>query len=390
MGHVVDRWTVPNPATGKRVKGPRHGQGKRWLARWPEADGRERSKAFAAKDAAVAHLADVDTAQRAGTYVRPSRVTFRAYADGWLAAQLHHRPGTATTARRRLTNHAYPAFGGVPIGQVTRADVQAMIVAASGDLAASTVRLLHVYVRAVFAAAAEDRLIRDSPCRRIRLPEVPPKSVDPLSVEQVRTLAGALVDVRDDGDGRRGRRLGHLQAMLLVGAATGLRPGELRAVTADRLVGDAVRVDRQLDRAGHGSVPVFGPLKTKASYRVVPLAPSTVKVLGEHVERYGPGPAGLVFCKPGGFVVDRKHLAYAWEVASAGMGLPPRTGWHDLRHHHASLLIGAGLSPRAVADRLGHADPSETLRTYAHLWPSDQQRILDAVEVSYGPGADQG
>ena len=57
---------------------------------------------------------------------------------------------------------------------------------------------------------------------------------------------------------------------------------------------------------------------------------------------------------------------------------------HELRHHHASLLIGAGSSPRAVADRLGHADPSETLRTYAALWPTDQGRILDAVEAAYG------
>lgn len=60
-----------------------------------------------------------------------------------------------------------------------------------------------------------------------------------------------------------------------------------------------------------------------------------------------------------------------------------------LRHHHASLLIGAGLSPRAVADRLGHKDVAETLNTYSHLWPSDQERALDAIEAVYG-GSDFG
>jgi integrase len=65
------------------------------------------------------------------------------------------------------------------------------------------------------------------------------------------------------------------------------------------------------------------------------------------------------------------------------MGLGQRSGWHDLRHHHASLLIAAGCSPRAVAERLGHADPSETLRTYSHLWPSDEARMLAAVEDAY-------
>jgi len=28
-----------------------------------------------------------------------------------------------------------------------------------------------------------------------------------------------------------------------------------------------------------------------------------------------------------------------------------------------------------VAHRLGHKDPTETLRTYAHLWPDDDERM---------------
>lgn len=58
-----------------------------------------------------------------------------------------------------------------------------------------------------------------------------------------------------------------------------------------------------------------------------------------------------------------------------------------LRHFHASLLISAGLSVTAVAERLGHADPAETLRTYAHLWPTDQERATAAIEASFGASA---
>ena len=39
---------------------------------------------------------------------------------------------------------------------------------------------------------------------------------------------------------------------------------------------------------------------------------------------------------------------------------------HDLRHFTATQLIGAGVDPRTVAGRLGHADPSVTLRVYSH------------------------
>jgi hypothetical protein len=61
------------------------------------------------------------------------------------------------------------------------------------------------------------------------------------------------------------------------------------------------------------------------------------------------------------------------------MNLRPRSGWHDLCHHHASLLIAAGLSPRAVADRLGHKDAAETLTVYAHLWVDDEDRAVEAT-----------
>jgi integrase len=40
---------------------------------------------------------------------------------------------------------------------------------------------------------------------------------------------------------------------------------------------------------------------------------------------------------------------------------------HDLRHFTATQLIGAGVDVRTVAGRLGHSDPSLTLRVYGHV-----------------------
>jgi integrase len=51
------------------------------------------------------------------------------------------------------------------------------------------------------------------------------------------------------------------------------------------------------------------------------------------------------------------------------------TGWHELRHYHASQLIAGGHVPVAVAHRPGHKDAPETLKTYAHLWPDDDTRV---------------
>jgi integrase len=44
----------------------------------------------------------------------------------------------------------------------------------------------------------------------------------------------------------------------------------------------------------------------------------------------------------------------------------PTVRLHDLRHFTATQLIGAGVDIRTVAGRLGHSDPSVTLRVYSH------------------------
>lgn len=56
---------------------------------------------------------------------------------------------------------------------------------------------------------------------------------------------------------------------------------------------------------------------------------------------------------------------------------------HDFRHSHASLLIEQGFSPLIVAQRLGHKDVVTTLKIYAHLYPSKQQKLADKLHDLY-------
>jgi integrase len=44
--------------------------------------------------------------------------------------------------------------------------------------------------------------------------------------------------------------------------------------------------------------------------------------------------------------------------------------FHDLRHTHATLALQAGVHPKVVSERLGHATVSITLDTYSHAIPA--------------------
>lgn len=53
---------------------------------------------------------------------------------------------------------------------------------------------------------------------------------------------------------------------------------------------------------------------------------------------------------------------------------------HDLRHTHATLLIQAGVNPKVVQERLGHADVTITLNTYTHVMPDMAKDAANKIE----------
>ena len=57
-----------------------------------------------------------------------------------------------------------------------------------------------------------------------------------------------------------------------------------------------------------------------------------------------------------------RHLKRSGITASGRLSL------HSLRHGFASLLISKGLNVVFVSRQLGHANPTITLGTYAHLF----------------------
>lgn len=67
----------------------------------------------------------------------------------------------------------------------------------------------------------------------------------------------------------------------------------------------------------------------------------------------------------------------------------PHARLHDLRHVHATMLLLAGVPVHVVADRLGHADPSITLRVYAHVIRQHAAGIADVFAAAVDPERDE-
>ncbi len=53
---------------------------------------------------------------------------------------------------------------------------------------------------------------------------------------------------------------------------------------------------------------------------------------------------------------------------------------YDLRHTCATLLLAAGVHPKIVSERLGHASITLTLDTYSVVLPTMQQEATSQIE----------
>jgi hypothetical protein len=115
--------------TTRTVPTARAGRGMRWRARYVDAEGRERTKAFRRKIDATQWLDGITAQFATGTYVKPEagQVTVAAVYASWSASQGHISPKTAATRRSAWTSRVEPPWGGVAVIDVKTAAVRAWV-----------------------------------------------------------------------------------------------------------------------------------------------------------------------------------------------------------------------------------------------------------------------
>lgn len=344
-----------------------------WRARYRDAAGREHTKQFARKVDAQRWLSETSQALLTGRYVEPQagRITLRDYAADWLSRQVH-RPTTADQMDGVVRRYIDPHLGHRQIAAIVPSDVQRWVKQLSLTLAPSTVGVAHRILSGILKSAVTDRRIVANPCAGTKLPKVNKPKVQPISEERL----GAIIANMPPRH----------QALVVVAAGTGLRQGEIFGLTVDRLDLEhrTVLVDRQLINL-NGGEPFFGPPKSQASVRVVPLPVVVTDALRAHLGTYPT--TSLVFTNAAGLPMRRSAFWTEWNRALKAAEVPA-VRFHELRHFYASLLIRHGESVKTVQARLGHASASETLDTYSHLWPDNDERTRDAVDGVLGNFAD--
>jgi len=270
-------------------------------------------------------------------------------------------------------------FANVPLSKLRRSHIEAWVRTMTSDgLAPSTIKTRLVNVRSVLRAAVRDRVIAQDPSDGVTGPRLRRRDAA-MSIpapDQVALLLAA-------SDGR-------YRAFLALSAFAGLRLGEAAGLQVRDVdfLRQQLKVARQVQRAPGGSIEVRAP--KYGSERVVYLPDALLSLLAAHIASYRPGddPTRWLFEATQGQPPHQNTVGHAWRQACRRGGVAGFT-LHDLRHFYASGLIANGCDVVTVQRALGHAKATTTLNTYAHLWPTAEDRTrAAATQLMSAAGAD--
>jgi integrase len=343
----------------------------RYQARYRAGDGRTHGArtTFATRREAEQYLAVVETDLLRGTWLDPTSGDIRldAYAPRWIRERpVELQPRTLEIYDGLLRKHIYPAFGETALCDVSSAAVRSWHASLRADgVGAVTVAKAYRLLKAIMATAVDDELIARNPCRLRNAGVERTPERKPPSLAEVEAIAAAIEP--------------RYRALVLLGAWSGLRWGELAGLSRqriDRLHGVVHVIDSMVQL--NGGKRFIGPPKSAAGRRTVAVPPHLWPEIEAHLASYvAADPTALVFTKASGVSLDRNNFHTMWRRATQKAGVPDYH-FHDLRHLAATLAAVSGATTRELMHRMGHSSSRAAL-IYQHATEDRDLAIAEAM-----------
>lgn len=362
--------------------------------KWPHAAAKSRDSISDALSTVLPAL----TSERAG---RPDARLLRTALRKYILLPEDRRPASPPKIAQavRWIETASLDLSDLNEARTVRLALDALALRLDGRAAApNTIARKRAVLHAVLECAVELDELPSNPLHKVKWK--PPKvteTLDPRVVVNPKQAEELLIAVTYVGKRGRGRRLMALFACMYYAAlrpaeAVGLRVQDchLPATGWGRITVDVSRPEVNVQWTDSGDAHEERGLKHRgaADVRPVPIPPSLVKILRQHIEEFGTGEDGRIFRSERGGVIASTAYTEVWQDARLLAFTPARVASplarrpYDLRHAAVSLWLNAGVSAPDVAERAGHG-VDVLLRVYAKCLDGHKeianQRIADAL-----------
>jgi integrase len=348
---------------------------------------RETKSGFATQKECQAAMNKLLVAVEQHNYSAPTKASVKDYLKKeWLpAVKATIRPSTYNSYVQHVDCHIVPHIGTVKLQKLSGSQVNALYAKLAetgrknGKSGLSPMTIHHVH--SCLHKACKDALRWGHISRNPLDAADPPrkkgdgtKEMRTWTKEQLKAFLEAMADER-------------LSPLWHTIAMTGMRRGEAIGLRWSDVDLEAGRLSVRRALIPSGREVIVSEPKTIKGRRVIALDPGTVEVLKAQAARQLDEQkewddawveTGLVFTLENGQALDPESVSRYIRQA-VKMSMLPSIRLHDLRHTHATLALQAGIHPKVVSERLGHATISITLDTYSHAIPALQEEAAALI-----------
>lgn len=322
--------------------------------------------------------------ENSGIVFEESNISLSDYLDFWYKEYvlLNCKYNTQESYRINIEKHIKPKLGVYKVKALTPAILQSFINKKyKENYSQNTLQVLkNILHRSLKSAVYPYKHIRENPMQYVSIPKTKTKTES----NKVKTITldefNQILNIFPQDSFQR--------IVLLIGFYTGMRRGEIIALTWDdiNLDNKTITVKHTLIKKKNGIFELSQP-KTESSCRTIFTGDTLIRLLKEHKLhqkkmklKYGEFyfDSNWVCTKENGQQVNTHTLDTI--VKQIRGALNNDFHFHCLRHTHATLLLENGANIKDIQNRLGHSQLSTTMDTYSHVTDKMKNETVDIFE----------
>lgn len=334
---------------------------RRYIVAFTDSERRQRTETLplgATLQDAVARKQEIGFRKKSGERIVRTRMDVAQLLDAWLENRKPSLPAkTITVYQWAIDKHLEPKLGRIRVTDLSPSDVAKFI--SELDMKAWSVKKVLTPLSGAYRHAVREGWVTSSPVTKL-LPHERPKS----DQREMRCMERDEIALLLKTAGRKGHgwNASLWKPLFTTLVFTGMRPSEALRLSWD-----------DIDHAR--GVICVRQSKTAAGVREVMMM-DTVRLALLEMRMAQPPGTECVFVNGAGNSPAVEDCRVALRATEKKAGLPDYT-LYELRHTFASILIAQKETLPFIAEQMGHANPSVTLSTYAHLF--EKSSAVDAA-----------
>ena len=201
---------------------------------------------------------------------------------------------------------------------------------------------------------------------KISLVKNPPKEMRVLSVSEQNLFVEYLLNKNDV-----------FSFGMLLALFTGLRIGELCALTWDDIGETTIRVNKTVQRIQQNDSTeiITLPPKTVSSNRIIPIPKELMLLIKSRRN------IGSVLKQENGKSVEPRLMQMKFKKYTDECGIE-NINFHSLRHSFATRCVEVGFDIKTLSEILGHSDVKTTLNKYVHSSMEQKAKQMDLLKFN--------